>query len=266
MANKTHEEADGVEPSLVRLWLSKGRQYPTTTHYLPEVGTVQLRSWDEEFVYVLAHELQHIADFWGGELTAADLDGQWMGHHLEVRAEKYAVKTLRAWRAANKTFAIDLHNQESSMQITHYLLKTSTHNLLVLRGVMIGATKALLCRLTHALANDTKPSQEMATLKLLAHESMVQLQVHNDLRDYLSDVLERGFRDASIFLPLPIYKFARNVVDNQLQEDSTLHRKALKELQDALIQATGMTDEEVAVAVAKDEPVYPTMPSPPSIQ
>lgn len=79
-----------VAPSIVDIQLSRACRYPKTTVHVPELGEVQVRSFEEEFLLVLAHELRHVDQFWGRRFTdeaAAELD-----------AERFAIKILKAWR------------------------------------------------------------------------------------------------------------------------------------------------------------------------
>jgi hypothetical protein len=78
---------DGV-PSSVLLRLSKGMKYPTASVYRKSVGQVTFDNWQEEFLFVLAHELRHIDQFWSFEPP----------RHYEVDAEKFALEVLAEYR------------------------------------------------------------------------------------------------------------------------------------------------------------------------
>lgn len=66
--------------------------YPCKSEHVPEVGAIELHSFEEEFVMVLAHESKHLDDF-EGEYTKSEDDSFW-----EMRAELHAVKVLKAFR------------------------------------------------------------------------------------------------------------------------------------------------------------------------
>lgn len=83
-------------PSCIELFLSQGLAYPRAEkHPIPTVskktGFPTIGSWEEEIVFVLAHELQHITDFWAlrkfPNITAC-----------EVSAEIKALKVLEEFR------------------------------------------------------------------------------------------------------------------------------------------------------------------------
>jgi hypothetical protein len=78
-----------VAPSLIVMQLAKGGHYPSATVYVKEVGEVVVQSFEEEFLFVLAHEARHIQQFWSTAIK---------GRKAEVDAELFARDILRAWR------------------------------------------------------------------------------------------------------------------------------------------------------------------------
>ena len=83
---------------IVTLHLSNGRlSYPYYMEpHVEEIGSVYIRSFQEEVLFVLAHELQHVADLYNDNDRYTD-------HELEVRAEKTALKRLLSWRPLKVT-------------------------------------------------------------------------------------------------------------------------------------------------------------------
>lgn len=79
-----------VAPSLVKIILGRGRKYPRGTSHVDSLGIIKLESWDEEVLFVLAHELRHIDQFWS--MTFTDEDA------AELDAERFAIKVLKTWR------------------------------------------------------------------------------------------------------------------------------------------------------------------------
>ena len=88
---------DFLTPSRIEVDLVDRRKhrkgFPHATRH-PEVpkavGWVTIFSPEEEFLFIVAHEFQHISDFWNHtKLTPVQ---------LEARAEKKALKVLRAFR------------------------------------------------------------------------------------------------------------------------------------------------------------------------
>lgn len=82
--------------SLVELFVSRDLNYPRKTVHpdasvAARVGSVMLNSWEEEVLFVAAHELAHVDDFF---------HGVWRGEFFaEVVAEAAAVNVLERWRA-----------------------------------------------------------------------------------------------------------------------------------------------------------------------
>lgn len=74
-------------PSSVYIYLSRNT-YPAKTIHRKAVGEIVLRSWEEEYVFTLAHELRHIDQFWGFEAPSFP----------EVDAETFAKETLEVFR------------------------------------------------------------------------------------------------------------------------------------------------------------------------
>jgi hypothetical protein len=88
---------DNPEPSCIKLWLNSSQRYPLQqSNYVPEVPVPAMRTWHEETLFTLAHEMQHIDDLWDGWL--ADKDTKDLRYLMEVRAEKKACEVLEAWR------------------------------------------------------------------------------------------------------------------------------------------------------------------------
>lgn len=83
---------DKERPSMIVLLAGRLGRYPVWSKYIDEAGPVQFNSWEEELVFVLAHELQHIEDFW----KKPGMDA----HTLEVRAEHMAAHVLVEFRCA----------------------------------------------------------------------------------------------------------------------------------------------------------------------
>lgn len=79
---------DPTAPSRVTIRFA-APQYPKTTIYRQSVGKVTVRSWQEEFVQVLAHELRHIDQFWSTSV---------MPREYEVDAERFSHEVLNDWR------------------------------------------------------------------------------------------------------------------------------------------------------------------------
>ncbi len=82
-----------VAGPFVVLVLSRNRSYPCRTTYVKEVGPVRLRSWEEEFVFVLGHEFGHLNDFEQG--------GNWTIEEEEIRAERFGILTLEEFKASS---------------------------------------------------------------------------------------------------------------------------------------------------------------------
>lgn len=74
---------------------NKGR-YPRTSTHLEEAGPVTVFSWAEEFVFVLAHEIQHVHDY---ATTGIGTDPKHISpYEAELRAEAKAHEVLGAFR------------------------------------------------------------------------------------------------------------------------------------------------------------------------
>jgi hypothetical protein len=76
-------------PSLVTIRLSKALPYPYSSMYRKRAGPAIVHCWQEEFIFVLAHEMRHIDQFWSI-----------LGHHrhIEVDAERFAIQVLRSYQ------------------------------------------------------------------------------------------------------------------------------------------------------------------------
>ncbi len=77
-------------PSLIKLDVSHGGRYPRTSLHIEEVGPVIFNTWEEEVLFVLAHEQAHVDQFWTKPLPE---------HEAEVEAERFAVQVLKHYRA-----------------------------------------------------------------------------------------------------------------------------------------------------------------------
>jgi hypothetical protein len=78
--------AEAGVPSLITLYVGK-TGYPLTTCYRASVGKVVFSDWKEEFLFVFAHELRHIDQFWGD-----------CPRNYEVDAERHALSVLAEYR------------------------------------------------------------------------------------------------------------------------------------------------------------------------
>lgn len=82
--------------NLVEIAVSRANvRYPYRSQYWPGFPGVDIRDWDEEVVFVLAHELKHVDDYWEQSLGTSQ-------RQMELRAEKFAIRILKAWRAKNR--------------------------------------------------------------------------------------------------------------------------------------------------------------------
>lgn len=78
-------------PHRVTLWLRfDTAKYPYKTCHRKSVGEVEVASWQEEFILVLAHELRHIHQFVFGT-----------PRQYEVDAERCAIAVLERYRNRN---------------------------------------------------------------------------------------------------------------------------------------------------------------------
>ena len=83
--------SDPRVPHRVTLWLNfESGKYPYKACHRKRAGTAVIRTWDEEFVLVLAHELRHIYQFVYGS-----------PRHYEVDAERHAMSVLNFYRNRN---------------------------------------------------------------------------------------------------------------------------------------------------------------------
>lgn len=83
-----------VAPSLIRMTLSRGNTYPRSTQHIKSIDPIELYSWEEEFLFVLAHEVRHIDQAWNGDVYTDD--------EAEEDAERYAIETLKAFRKSQR--------------------------------------------------------------------------------------------------------------------------------------------------------------------
>lgn len=84
------ESYDVSAPSLIKIWVNKNNEYPKQDSYVPQVVVV-FQDFEEEFLYVLAHEMRHIDQFWTSLKSIK-------GYEAEVDAEKFALKVLNLFR------------------------------------------------------------------------------------------------------------------------------------------------------------------------
>lgn len=81
---------DVSAPSLIKIWVTNHNNYPRKDMYVPEV-VVTFHDFEEELLYVLAHEMRHIDQFWTSLRRV-------YGHEAEVDAERFALRVLNLWR------------------------------------------------------------------------------------------------------------------------------------------------------------------------
>lgn len=81
---------DVAAPSLIKIWVTAHDNYPRQDSYVPEV-VVTFHDFEEELLYVLAHEMRHIDQFWTSLRRV-------FGHEAEVDAERFALRVLNLWR------------------------------------------------------------------------------------------------------------------------------------------------------------------------
>lgn len=89
----------------VKIRLSKGPLFPRTSMAVPEIGSVTLYDWREEFVLVLAHELRHVDQFFDVQNRDGDVNLDPYTWAAEIDAENHAVEVLHAYRAALNSLA-----------------------------------------------------------------------------------------------------------------------------------------------------------------
>ncbi len=85
---------DRLEPNVMVSIHPIDAVYPKTEQMNLATPRVELRSWQEEFILVMAHELRHIDQFMTGTLMGP-LD-EW---DAEVDAERFGCAVLEAYRA-----------------------------------------------------------------------------------------------------------------------------------------------------------------------
>lgn len=98
LAEMYGEGEDALFPSHVLICLGTmlPERFPHVEQYLPETPAIEVRSWEEEFLLVVAHELKHVDQFWS-DFDCAD------AHGMEVDAEGFAIQTLVRWRRFQRT-------------------------------------------------------------------------------------------------------------------------------------------------------------------
>lgn len=103
-ASWLEETAPGaaIFPVRIRIALTApgSRPYPTRESYVPELEPLQINSWEEELLLVLAHEMRHGEQF----LTQLGPSLKWDAHAMEVDAESFAYVALGCWRNHQKYF------------------------------------------------------------------------------------------------------------------------------------------------------------------
>ena len=78
--------------------------YPQATQYLPELmPTFILRSWEEEVLLTLAHELRHVEQFWLQPEVECDADFHSpQSQMMELDAETFGQSVVLKWRGMLK--------------------------------------------------------------------------------------------------------------------------------------------------------------------
>jgi len=80
--------AHGVaSPERVEILLPATDHYPVSTKLCRSTERVTLHNWKEEYVFVLAHELRHVDQFYAGDVK-----------NYEKDAENFATMVLREYR------------------------------------------------------------------------------------------------------------------------------------------------------------------------
>lgn len=82
-------DPSAAEPSLIRIWRGNCTT-PYKTLRVKKLGKVTVNTRDEEFVFILAHEMKHLDDFWGGR--------GWKNKNSEYSAEQFAIQILKKYR------------------------------------------------------------------------------------------------------------------------------------------------------------------------
>lgn len=74
-------------PGAIHIEIGHGVYYPTVSVYRKRVGPVTFTAWQEEVLFVLAHEFRHIDQFWSLKRPK----------HFEVDAERFAKSVLEKY-------------------------------------------------------------------------------------------------------------------------------------------------------------------------
>lgn len=102
MAHRINPEIDDLTlaaPSLIELWVRKNQEYPVVS--VGALGEVVVRTWEEEMVLVLGHELSHLDSNYGYPVHYPIDQNQ----EAEESAERFALDMLRRWKL-KKDFGI----------------------------------------------------------------------------------------------------------------------------------------------------------------
>lgn len=88
-----------LTPSLVLMKLGRHVKYPYQDKHYMRLGEIQVNDWKEEFVLVLAHELQHIEQYYALGLHFSDTPQG--NYECEIDAELQAIHVLDLYRQNN---------------------------------------------------------------------------------------------------------------------------------------------------------------------
>lgn len=93
VGGRASNNQEGAWPHLVELELpAVTREYPLLERVIPSLPCIELHSFEEEVLLVLAHELRHVAQYLdAGAMT-------WTQDEREYDAETYAYDVLERWR------------------------------------------------------------------------------------------------------------------------------------------------------------------------
>ncbi len=97
----TAPERVGPAPSLVVVWVPTPQShYPYRLDTPAEVGPIVCANWQEEFVFILAHEVRHVRSFWDQSLWPVGMSQEELSVWAETDADLFAAKILRLFRAS----------------------------------------------------------------------------------------------------------------------------------------------------------------------
>lgn len=87
-------DRNGKATFSVEIFLSRGVRFPYLNKHnrIDDVGQVLLRSWEEEFIFVLAHEIRHVEQFLAGVYSREHSDA------MESDADRFGVWALEKFR------------------------------------------------------------------------------------------------------------------------------------------------------------------------